>query len=197
MSFRSRQPIPPTRHRSSSATRSTTSSNPSTYSRPRSVGLFSSNPSSNNLFTSFSSGYSSPYNNNYTSYSSNYKSPYFTNGYKGSSSGYASLTIPAKALANINLIPNNYSREYDSTNRSRSVSRQGSFNRDRSVSKSRSPSVVSGMGSRSVSLTSLNSEGYFVRIRLFVVFSNSLNFNLLSSKFVILDDNLFCLKSYI
>lgn len=172
MSFRSRQPMPPSRHRSSSATRSGGgSSSASSYTRPRSVGLFTS-PFNTNYSSSYGNNYSSPY----SSYSSTYKSPYFTNGYKGSTT-YASLTIPTPKAALSNILPSNY--DNSSNHRSRSISRQGSFNRERSVSKSRSPSIVSsnnsvcngggGMGSRSISLTSLNSEGYVVRRNFFVV----------------------------
>lgn len=173
MSFRNKQPIAPMRHRSSSTIRS----NPSSYtsSRPRSLGYFGSNT------MSYSSPYSTPssyYNaNNYNGYSSTYQSPYFQNGYRSnagkSSSGYASLTIPAKALSNINVITPNYSKSYDnnrdyvksdsSGHRSRrDAGRRSSYrDRERSLSRSRN-SLASSLGSRSISLTSLNSEGYVV-----------------------------------
>lgn len=165
MSFRSRsrQPVPPVRHRSSSASRTPSSPSSaalSSYSRPRSLfSTSNTNPfnSASNLYSSYVSPYTSG-NSAYSSpYSSGYKSPYFSNGYKGSS-GYASLTIPANKFNFLG------TSNYDN-GRSRSISRQGSFGRERSLSKSRSPSVVSGsgMGSRSISLTSLNSEGYVVR----------------------------------
>lgn len=158
MSFRNKQPVPPARHRSSSATRNG-SSNSLAYARPRSMGLYSSNSSPYTSYTSPSNTYTSAYNN-YNSpyggaYSSSYKSPYFQNDYRNNST-FGSLTIPAKALSNVNL--------YGSGHRSRQMSRQGSYSRDRSLSKSRSNSVGSGMGSRSISLNSLNSEGYIVRI---------------------------------
>lgn len=177
MSFRNKQPVPPTRNRSTSATRNGSGSSFSYGSnRPRSAGYFTANA---NPYSSYSSGgnsyggYSSPY----SSYSSNYKSPYFGNSYRNNNSsgnnnsGYASLTIPAKALANINVVTPNYSKMYENskdyiknsgghTSR-RDMHRNGSFHRDRSLSRSQS-SLVSGMGSRSLSLTSLNSEGYIV-----------------------------------
>nr|XP_023022877.1 protein phosphatase 1 regulatory subunit 12B-like [Leptinotarsa decemlineata] len=156
-----KQPVTPTRHRSSSSARSTGSSY---NNRPRSLGHYTS-------------PYSSPYSNstnpyssfgNYNGYGSNYQSPYFPNGYRGSttsSGGYASLKIPAKAL--LNLATSSYAKKYDSgndgTNGShvsrRDLSRGGSY-RERSVSRSRSSLPSSGMGSKSISLTSLNSEGY-------------------------------------
>ncbi|CAG9770585.1 unnamed protein product [Ceutorhynchus assimilis] len=188
---RSKQPIPPVRHRSSSAVRSGTNSY---NSRPRSVGYYGSN--SNNPYGSNSSNhygsnssnpygsnsnsygaYSSPYNSSLSSYGgynssygSSYQSPYFPNGYRGStgSSGYASLTIPAKSLTNV--LTQNYSKSYDNNrdyikndaarrSRREQLARGNSY-RDRSVSRSRSSLPGSGMGSRSLSLTSLNSEGY-------------------------------------
>lgn len=176
MSFRS---SPSSRQRSSSLIRNGTSSS---YSRPRSLGYLSSN---SNMFSpyatssptnSYSSYNSSPLSS-YNMYSSNYMSPYFPNGYRGttSSNGYASLTIPVKTLNNISAVPS-YSKALDNytkssnARQSRQASRKGSFNRDRSLSRSQS-SLVNGMGSRSVSLTSLNSlnsEGYIVRIAIVV-----------------------------
>lgn len=171
MSFHGKQPIAPLRHRSSSATRS----NGHSYNnRPRSVGYYgSTNNSSYGVpYPSTANPYSSSYNN----YASNYKSPYFPNGYRGGSgaAGYASITIPAKTLANINLVPSNYSKIHDNSrdyiksdngHRSRrDLGRSGSFNRDRSSSRSRSSLTGSGMGSRSISLTSLSSEGYIVGV---------------------------------
>lgn len=169
MSFRSKQQVAPSRHRSSSATRN--NSNGLSYSnRPRSLGYFGSNMSPFSSYSSNSSGPYSSYTSPYNSYTSNYKSPYFSNGY--GTSGYASLTIPAKALANINVVTPSYSKMYDNSKdyvkndsghkSRRDLHRTGSFNRDRSLS--RSNSVGSCMGSRSVSLTSLNSEGYVVSI---------------------------------
>lgn len=172
MSFHGKQPVAPLRHRSSSAVRS----NGTSYSnRPRSVGYYGANT------TAYSSPYTTtttnPYSSYNSSYTSNYKSPYFPNGYRSgvTSTGYASLTIPAKTLANINLITPNYSKTYDNNNRDylksdaghrsrRDLGRTGSFNRDRSLSRSRNSLASSGMGSKSVSLTSLSSEGYIVRI---------------------------------
>lgn len=180
MSFRNKQPVPPTRNRSASATRNGSGSGYSYGSnRPRSTGFFNSNTNPYSSYSTSASsnpygGYSSPY----SSYSSNYKSPYFANSYRNTSnnngnsnSGYASLTIPAKALTNINVVTPNYSKMYENskdyiknssghTSR-RDMHRNGSFHRDRSLSRSQS-SLVSGMGSRSLSLTSLNSEGYYV-----------------------------------
>lgn len=181
MSFHGKQPVPPLRRRSSSAVRNSSSS----YSnRPRSVGYYGSNT------IGYSSPYSTtnPYSSSYGSYSSNYKSPYFPNGYRGSSasSGYASLTIPAKTLANINIITPNYSKTYensrdyiksDTGHRSRrDLSRTGSFrDRDRSLSRSRNSLASSGLGSKSISLNSLTSEGYIVRCLYFEKFE-PLNF---------------------
>lgn len=163
MSFFSKQNVNP-RRRSSSAVRSGSST--SSYNRPRSMGHYT-NPYS----SPYSSSTTNPYSSfsTYSSPSSNYQSPYYPNGYRGatSSSGYASLKIPAKNLLNLST-PNSY-KKYDSgsdslgtghSSRSRDLSRAGSY-RDRSLSRSRS-SLASGMGSRSISLTSLNSEGYIV-----------------------------------
>lgn len=182
MSFRSKQPVAPARRRSSSAVRNSNSSGNtplSSYtSRPRSTGYYAGNTNSYYSPASAisSNGYSSSssYNPFFSGYTSNYKSPYFQNGYRsGNLAGYASLTIPAKALANVNVVTSSYSKSYDNKrdyikqdnggHRSRQMSRAGSFTRDRSLSKSRTPSLSSGMGSRSMSLTSLNSEGYIVR----------------------------------
>ncbi|CAH0546537.1 unnamed protein product [Brassicogethes aeneus] len=163
MSFRSSKGVP-TRHRSSSSVRSNGSVGG--YSRPRSLGYFGSNTSA------YSSPYSSPSSyspSSYSNYTSNYQSPYFPNGYRGSSgsSGYASLTIPAKALTNINVVTPSYSktydnsRDYDGGHRSRRDSARSYANRERSLSRSRNSLASSGMGSRSLSMTSLNSDtGY-------------------------------------
>ncbi|KAK9731759.1 Ankyrin repeats (3 copies) [Popillia japonica] len=178
MSYRSKQPIPPTRRRSSSAVRSGgTTTNPSSgYHRPRSYMGSHSSPFSSALAaipsnTPYSSFTPSSAYKNYSSsgYSSNYKSPYFQNTSR-SSAGYASLTIPAKALTNINVVTPNYSKMYDNSreyaipsdtgHRSRQMTRNGSFSRDSSLTRSQSSLNGSGMGSRSHSLTSLNSEGY-------------------------------------
>lgn len=171
MSFRNKQPVPPTRNRSSSSTRNGSGSGYSYgTNRPRSTGFFNAN---SNPYSSYSGGANSygGYSSPYSSYSSNYKSPYFANSYRNnnnnnSNSGYASLTIPAKALANINVVTPNYAKMYENnkghTSR-RDMHRNGSFHRDRSLSRSQS-SLVSGMGSRSLSLTSLNSEGYYVSL---------------------------------
>lgn len=175
MSFRNKQPVPPTRNRSASASRNGSGSSFSYGSnRPRSTGFFNANTNPYSPYSAASNsygGYSSPY----SSYSSNYKSPYFANNYRNNNTngnnGYASLTIPAKALANINVVTPNYSKMYENskdyiknssghTSR-RDMHRNGSFHRDRSLSRSQG-SLISGMGSRSLSLTSLNSEGYFV-----------------------------------
>ncbi|KAG5883940.1 hypothetical protein JTB14_003758 [Gonioctena quinquepunctata] len=161
-SYLNKQPVTPTRHRSSSSARSGGSS--SYNSRPRSLGHYTSPYSS--PYSNSTSPYSSSFTN-YNGYGSNYQSPYFPNGYRGSSSGYASLKIPAKAL--LNLSTPSYTKKYDSGSDSaknggshvsrRDLSRAGSY-RERSVSRSRNSLPSSGMGSRSISLTSLNSEGY-------------------------------------
>lgn len=182
MSYRSKQPVPPTRRRSSSAVRAgstgTTSNQGSGYHRPRSYMGSHSSPFSSALAaipsnTPYSSYTSSSAYKNYgaSGYSSNYKSPYFQNASRNT--GYASLTIPAKALTNINVVTPNYSKMYensreyaipsDSGHRSRQRSRNGSFSRESSLSRSQSSLNGSGMGSRSHSLTSLTSEGYIVR----------------------------------
>lgn len=176
MSFRNKQPST-SRHRSSSATRNGSSNNLSYGNRPRSLGFFGSN---SNLYSSYSgspNAYSAYNPSSYNSYSSNYKSPYFSNNYRNGagSSGYASLTIPAKALTNINVVTPSYSRMYDNNKdyiktdsghkSRRDLGRNGSFSRDRSLSRSQS-SLASGMGSKSISLTSLNSEGYAVSIKI-------------------------------
>uniref|UniRef100_A0A1Y1JWN0 cGMP-dependent protein kinase interacting domain-containing protein n=1 Tax=Photinus pyralis TaxID=7054 RepID=A0A1Y1JWN0_PHOPY len=156
MSFRN---TPSARQRSSSLVRFGSTGNVG-YGRPRSLGFFNANKFSP-YATSQTSNFS-PYssvNNNYSpSYSSNYKSPYFSNDYRGRN-GYASLTIPVKAFSPTSVVPN-YAKLFDNTHvksarQSRPTTRSDSFNRKRSLS-----SVSSGMGSRSLSLTSLNSEGY-------------------------------------
>lgn len=173
MSFRNKQPST-SRHRSSSATRNGSGNNVSYGNRPRSLGFFGSNTNLYSSYSAPSSGYSA-YNPSYNSFGSNYKSPYFSNNYRNGagSSGYASLTIPAKALTNINVVTPSYSRMYDNNKdyikpdsghkSRRDMNRSGSFSRDRSLSRSQS-SLASGMGSRSISLTSLNSEGYVVSL---------------------------------
>lgn len=169
MSFRNTQGA---RQRSSSLVRNGSASNP-VYGRPRSLGFFNSHGHSNfSPYTATTpkncfSPYSPSSLSNYKMYSSNYMSPYFPNGYRGAATnGYASLTIPAKALNNVANFSKLFDNAHGSTTRqSRPTSRTGSFNRDRSLSRSQS-SLNSGMGARSVSLTSLNSlasEGYVVR----------------------------------
>lgn len=149
MSYLNSQPVPPTRHRSSSAVRSGNFNN----SRPRSLGHYS-NPYSS-PYSSTSNAFSS-FNNYSNGYGLNYQSPYFPNGYRGSSgsSGYASLTIPAKAFGK-------------SEHLSRRDLTRGNSYRERSLSRSRNSLPSSSMGSRSISLTSLNSlnsEGYCVSL---------------------------------
>lgn len=161
MSFFNKQPAPPARHRSSSSVRSSGGNGSSYNNRPRSLGLFSNSYSS--PYSSSTSPYSSALNN-YNSYSGNYQSPYFPNGYRGStgSSGYASLTIPASSVLK------SFQKKYDNSNGkdgshvSRRELNRGSSYRERSLSRSRNSLASSGMGSRSISLTSLNSEGYVV-----------------------------------
>lgn len=167
MSLRTKHPV---RQRSTSAVRS--AGNSPSYNRPRSMGFFSNS----SPYTPYSSSPVSSYSiynpstiGNYNKYSSNYTSPYISNGYRNSPlNGYtASLSIPAKALNKISMISPSYSsnRDYPKTasnRQSRQMSRGNSFNRERSLSRSQS-SVGGGMGSRSLSLTSLNSEGYCVR----------------------------------
>lgn len=185
MSYRPKQPVPPTRRRSSSAVRTgssggtATSNSTSGYHRPRSYMGSHSSPFSAALSaipsnTPYSTYTPSTYKNyGASNYSSNYKSPYFQNAARSSSSGYASLTIPAKALTNINVVTPNYSKLYDNSreyakpsdsgHRSRQPTRNGSFSRESSLTRSQASLNGSGMGSRSHSLTSLNSEGYIVR----------------------------------
>nr|CAI5849988.1 unnamed protein product [Callosobruchus analis] len=114
-----------------------------------------------------SSAYSSPYSSwtgSGSSASSAYQSPYFPNGYRGSAGGYASLAIPAKSVLQT------LSKKYENANvngggshvsRRDRLGRAGSY-RERSLSRSSRASPLSSatMGSRSISLTSLNSEGY-------------------------------------
>ena len=183
MSFRPKQSIPSNRRRSTSAVRHGTGSNGSvsSYSRPRSyVGSHTAPFSSAHLNLPSNTPYStytpSSSYKNYGGYVSNYKSPYFQNGYRNSgggsgSSGYASLTIPAKALSTINIVTPSYSKVYENSREyikgdgvghvGRQMTRGGSFTRDSSLT--RSQGSAGGMGSRSHSLTSLNSEGYVVR----------------------------------
>lgn len=141
MSFVGRQPVTAPRRRSSSAVRTG-----SYNSRPRSLGSYTSN----------ASPYSSPYSSSSNSYSAlskydnfgvNYQSPYFPNTYRGSAT--ASLTIPAKAFAG-------------NGEGHRSRKQSNGYSREPSLSRSRSSLCSSGMGSRSMSLTSLQSEGYAV-----------------------------------
>lgn len=126
------------RPRSSSSLRSNSYSN----SRPRSLGHFST--------SSYSSPYTSPYSSysNYNGYGSNYQSPYFPNGYRGTpaANGYASLTIASTPKKSEHISRRDLTR--------------GSSYRERSLSRSTTP--LSSLGSRSISLTSLNSEGYSV-----------------------------------
>lgn len=127
------------RPRSSSSLRNSTYSN----TRPRSLGHYSSSyssPYSSNPYSTFSS---------YNGYGSNYQSPYFPNGYRGTpaANGYASLTIASKTPKKSEHI-------------SRRDLTRGSSYRERSLSRSSTP--LTGLGSRSISLTSLNSEGYSV-----------------------------------
>lgn len=167
MSFRSKQPV---RQRSSSVTRNGSGS--SSYNRPRSTGFFSNS----NPYTPYTPSPTSSLYNNYNLYSSNYNTPYY-NGYRASvpNAYTATLSIPAKLLSSYNLGSTpNYVKKYDSSRdygqksthrQSRSRTRGGSY-KDRSVSRSQSEGR-SGMGSKSLSLTSLNSEGYSVSYLLF------------------------------
>lgn len=129
------------RPRSSSSLRNGSYNN----TRPRSLGHFTSG--------SYNSPYStSPYSSfsNYNGYGSNYQSPYFPNGYRGTptANGYASLTISSKTPKKSEHI-------------SRRDLTRGSSYRERSLSRSSTP-LTGSLGSRSISLTSLNSEGYSV-----------------------------------
>lgn len=132
------------RPRSSSALRSGSSYS---NSRPRSLGHYSSS-SYNSPYSATSNPYSSF--SNYNGYGSSYQSPYFPNGYRGApaANGYASLTIASKT-----------SKKSDHISR-RDLARGSSY-RERSLSRSSTP-FSSGLNSRSISLTSLNSEGYCV-----------------------------------
>lgn len=78
-------------------------------------------------------------------------------GSSGGGAGFASLTIPAKAFGSTS----HYGGEGHRSRRD--LGRNGSFGRDRSLSRSQG-SLASGMGTRSVSLSSLNSEGYIVSL---------------------------------
>lgn len=133
------------RPRSASSLRSSSYSN----SRPISLGQY---------ISSYSSPYSvSPYS--FTSYNgcdSNYQSPYFPNGYRRSpaANGYASLIFSSK-----------------SPKKSEHISRRDLSRgyRERSLSRNSTP-LSGGLGSRSISLTSLNSEGY--NVSKIVIFSH-------------------------
>lgn len=137
------------RPRSSSTLRSGSYNN---ASRPRSLGHFSSG-SYSSPYSSNSSPYSSY--NNYNGYGSNYQSPYFPNGYRGTpaANGYASLTLSSKTPKTDHISRRDLTR--------------GSSYRERSLSRSSTP-LTGSLGSRSISLTSLNSEGYSVRIMFFI-----------------------------
>lgn len=132
------------RPRSSSSLRSGSYSN----SRPRSLGHYSSSSSYNSPYST------SPYSSfsNYNGYGTNYQSPYFPNGYRGTpaANGYASLTLSS-----------NTPKKTDHVSR-RDLTRGSSY-RERSLSRSSTP-LSGNLGSRSISLTSLNSEGYSVSI---------------------------------
>ncbi|KAJ8956486.1 hypothetical protein NQ314_006724 [Rhamnusium bicolor] len=157
MSLHNKQPVASTRHRSSSV-----------RSRPRSLSYYGSNTVP---YSSSYSNSSNPYSSisNYNSYSANYQSPYFSNDYRGTSSGlgYASLKIPAKSSSNTPGYSKTYDNNRDYIKNDDHISRRDAaktnvYNRNRSLSRSRNSLSSGGMGSRSISLTSLNSEGYVV-----------------------------------
>lgn len=152
MSFVNRQPVTPPRRRSSSAARSESSYN----TRPHSLGSYGSNtvPYSNasNRFSTMSK---------YDNYGINYQSPYFSNTYRGSTT--SSLKIPAKMLSNsISKFHINTDNYMNGEGGRRSAKRTNVYSRESSLSRSRNSLCSSGMGSRSVSLTSLYSDGYAV-----------------------------------
>lgn len=158
---------------------------PLTTNRPRSLGIYSNSPNStNNPYTATTPSFnSSPYSS-IPSYSMGYSSPYSSysspSGYNPTYNNYgmmspSSYTPSPSAVASIMLNslslskPTYSSGTYNSGNntngtggrKSRQLSRNGSYGRD----KSRSKSVTnSDMGSRSLSLTSLDSQGYVVSL---------------------------------
>lgn len=85
--------------------------------------------------------------------------PYTTKTYDKSNRDYLQ-SVNNNMLANAMNKSDSKESKNEKKRRSRSSTRDGSFVRSRSQSAARD----SGMGSRSVSLTSLNSEGYAVRI---------------------------------
>lgn len=180
------QPVPTARQRSSSAVRSGSGYG----SRPRSMGFYGN--------ANYNSPYANPTANPYTTsltnyaggYTSNYQSPYFQNGYRSNGGGYASITIPAKAFAsNYNVITpsySSYSKNAGRRSRRDSSSSRPSSLRDRERSASRSSRSLSsgGLGAKSISLNSLNSEGYIVsgKMIMIIVFLRSLS-NYIESQF--------------
>lgn len=160
-------------------------SNPTTSNFHTFIGA--TNPKNYNNYNTYNSY--NPYSktnystNGYNGYTNNYSS------YGGSTSGYGSLSVPSTALTALNIMPystksydkssrdflqtvnNPYSNSTVSSNststgnsdkgrKGRQMNRNGSFARSRSASAIRD-------GSRSVSMTSLNSEGYVVRFFIF------------------------------
>lgn len=120
---------------------------------------------------------SSPYNSskNLLNYNS-YMPLSLNSNYGGLSNGYGAVAVtmntPSKNLTALNIMPYSSSSSYDKSNldyktnisnsekrKGRSMSRNGSFARSRSASAIRD----SNMGSRSISMSSINSEGYIVR----------------------------------
>ncbi|KAJ8941348.1 hypothetical protein NQ318_004792 [Aromia moschata] len=162
MSMHNKQPAVPSRHKSAVRNASSSYGN-----RPRSVGYYGSNTAPFTSSFSNSSPFSS-LSNSKSLYGYNYQSPYFSNGYRtpsSSSSGYASLKIPAKAFQSASALDSakDFIKGEAERRSRRDLSRGGSYyGRDRSLSRSRNSLAAGGLGSRSISLTSLNSEGYVV-----------------------------------
>lgn len=150
MSFVTRQSVTSPRRRSSSAARSESSYN----SRPRSLASYGSHT----VFYSNTSNRLFPMSK-YDNYGINYQSPYFLNAYRGSAT--SSLTIPAKTLSN-SISKFQINADSYMNGGHKSTKRPNVYNRESSLSRSRNSFCNSGMGSRSVSLTSLHSEGYSV-----------------------------------
>lgn len=155
-----------------------------TYSPVSNTTSFHSLLGASNHYPSYNnySAYNSynPYSKNSYSNSYNLLKNNISN-YGGLTSGYGSVSVPSTALTALNIMPystksyDKSSRDYlqtvtpkntisnvsssDKTRKSRSSNRSGSYARSRSASGVRD----SGMGSRSLSSSSINSEGYVVR----------------------------------
>lgn len=191
--------VPPRRHRRNSIQGLITNNRPrsiaglysSNGSNPYSSTYSSGIPSSTygSSIPSYGSGYSSPYMN-YNSYSSPYNSANSSSYYGGLTPSYNSKAASissmlnslnlSKPLSSYAVVPSNTtnygnkdSTITNSTRQSRAKSRHDKYNRDRSLSRASSniDSKSSDIGgSRSISLTSLESQGYVVRFCFIILF---------------------------